>query len=66
MFNNVRNVNGRAINANLGQCLIEKFSGWSDEGSTDTIFLVPWLLSHDHDHGRGRPFPEDRLPSRSP
>jgi hypothetical protein len=66
MFNNVRNVNGCAINADLGQRLIEKLSGWPDEGSTETIFLVPWLFPHDHDHGFGRPFPEDRLPSRSP
>src|SRR5258707_10132679 len=66
VFDDVRDVNTRAINANLGQCLIKQLSGRPHEGSTDSIFLIPWLLSDDHDRGLGRPFAEDRLRCRSP
>src|SRR5260370_18240452 len=37
MFNDVCDVNGRAIDANLGQCLIEQFSGRPHEWSSHPV-----------------------------
>lgn len=61
MLDRVREIGPAAIDAGLGQQLVQDVSGGADERSTDNVFPVAGLLTDEHEACVGRSFTEDRL-----
>ena len=45
------------FDSDFSKKMIEKFSSWADKGPTEKVFLVAWLLTHNHDFGISWTFP---------
>gem|GEM_PF-6665090 len=61
VLNHIRNVNFRAIDARLVQCLVENFPRRSNEGMASQIFLISRLFSHKNNPGPRGTFSENCL-----
>jgi hypothetical protein len=61
MFNNVRNVDLRAVDASLIQSLIQNFPRRSDEWMPGQVFLISRLFAYEHYLGLRWTFSENRL-----
>lgn len=60
MFNGIRDIKTRSLEADLTQSLVKQGTGRTDKGATGEIFLITRLLPDQHDFRIKSAFPEDR------
>jgi hypothetical protein len=61
MFDSVRNVYIRTVNARVFERAVQQAAGWPDEWLSGEIFLVAGLLAHHDDARARRAVPENCL-----
>src|SRR5438270_8271664 len=66
MLDDVRNVDGLAIDARFREGFVEQRAGRTDEGMAAQIFLIAGLLADEHDRRGLLPLAEDRLRAGPP
>jgi len=66
VFDNIRDVGLRTIDASLGKRVVKKPAGWTNERFAREIFFVAGLLADKQDGGATTPFAEDCLSAAFP
>jgi len=66
MFDNIRDVGLRTIDAGLGKCIIKQPAGWTNERFARQIFFVTWLLADEQNGGAPAAFTKDGLRTAFP